>query len=205
MDISMFITGIGIGFLMAAPFGPIGVLCMRRILTNNPTSGLISGLGAATADALCSAIAGFGLTFVSSSILSHQIMIRLLGGLFLCVLGAKTFIAKPCNPIANVKTSSLISVYTSTFFLTMANPITTLSFAAIFAGLGITETDSDYVAASALILGVFLGSASWWLALSSSIKIFKLNIDFTAQKWINKLSGGILTIFGLLALLSLHF
>ena len=87
----------------------------------------------------------------------------------------------------------------------MANPITTLSFAAIFAGLGITETNSDYVAASALILGVFLGSASWWLALSSSIKIFKLNIDFTAQKWVNKLSGGILTIFGLLALLSLHF
>lgn len=205
MDLSMFFTGVGIGLLLAAPFGPIGVLCMRRTLANSPITGLVSGLGAATADALCSCIAGFGLTFVSSFILSHQLLIRLIGGIFLCILGIKTFLATPSTPIGNVKTSGLISVYTSTFFLTMANPITILSFAAIFAGLGITENNSDYFAATTLIVGVFLGSASWWLVLSSSIEFFNLNIDFTAQKWVNKLSGSILIIFGVLAVLSLHF
>ena len=205
MYLSMLFTGMGIGFLIAVPFGPIGVLCMRRTLANSPITGLVSGLGAATADALCSCVAGFGLTFVSSFILSHQLLIRLVGGIFLSTLGIKTFLAAPSAPIGNVKTSSLISVYTSTFLLTIANPITILSFAAIFAGLGITETNYDYVAASILIIGVFLGSSSWWLVLSSSIKFFNLNIDFTAQKWVNKLSGLILTIFGILAILSLHF
>lgn len=205
MDLSMFITGAGIGFFMAAPFGPIGVLCMRRTLAKGPMAGLVSGLGAATADALCSSIAGFGLTFISGLILSHQITIRLIGGIFLIILGIRTFSAVPSLPCEGLNSSGLFSIYTSTFLLTMANPVTTLSFAAIFAGFGVTQNNADYLSAAILIIGVFLGSASWWLALSGSIKYFNLSIDFTAQNWINKLSGCILTVFGILALISSQF
>lgn len=205
MDLSMFFTGAGIGFFMAAPFGPIGVLCMRRTLAKGPMAGLASGLGAATADALCSSIAGFGLTFISSLILSHQMIIRLLGGLFLIILGIKTFSAIPTLSCESIKSSGLLSVYTSTFLLTMANPVTTLSFAAIFAGFGVTQNNADYLSAAILISGVFLGSASWWLALSGSIKFLNFNIDFTAQNWINKLSGFILIGFGIIALISSRF
>ena len=116
MPISFFFKGFIIGFSIAAPVGPIGVLCIRRTLAEGRASGLISGLGAATADALYGCIAGFGLTFLSNLLIQHQVWIRVIGGLFLCTLSLRTFAAGPAKESASVKGGGLAGSYGSTFF-----------------------------------------------------------------------------------------
>src|SRR4030067_3210921 len=118
---SFLLRGLIIGFSIAAPVGPSGVLCIRRTLTVGRASGLISGLGAATADAIYGSIAGFGLTFISSILIRQQVWLRLIGGLFLCYLGLKTFLSRPSEPAASpkAKVNDLLSAYASTFFLTL--------------------------------------------------------------------------------------
>jgi threonine/homoserine/homoserine lactone efflux protein len=204
MDIKFFLRGLIIGFSIAAPVGPIGVLCIRRTLAQGRVSGLVSGMGAATADAIYGCIAGLGLTFISSLLIRQQLWIRLIGGVFLCYLGFKTFVSLPAQEAAKAKGSSLISAYASTFFLTLTNPMTMLSFAAVFAGLGIASTSSNYASAIALVLGVFTGSALWWLLLSSSISLFRIKLTPRRLQWVNRISGVVIMIFGLVALLSLR-
>jgi threonine/homoserine/homoserine lactone efflux protein len=200
---SFFLRGLIIGFSIAAPVGPIGVLCIRRTLANGRASGLISGLGAATADAIYGSIAGFGLTFISSLLIRQQGWLRLVGGTFLCYLGLKTFFARPAEQPALAKGNDLLSAYASTFFLTLTNPMTILSFAAIFAGLGVGSASGNYFSAGILVLGVFIGSALWWLILSSGVGMIWKKFNSLGLRWINRISGIIITAFGLFVLLSL--
>lgn len=203
MDITFLLRGLAIGFSIAAPVGPIGVLCIRRTLAEGRKSGLVSGLGAASADAIYGCIAGFGLTFISNFLVSQQVWLRLIGGVFLCYLGLKNlFLAKPAEKAASAGGNSFAGAYASTFFLTLTNPMTIISFAAIFAGLGLASTSGDYVSAGALVLGVFIGSALWWLILSSGVGVFRKKFNPHGLQWVNKISGAIITAFGLFALLS---
>jgi len=192
-----------IGFAIAAPVGPIGLLCIRRTLTDGRTAGLVSGLGAATADTIYGFIAGFGLTFISNLIISQQVWFRAVGGLFLFYLGVKTFLARPAEQPAAVKGNGLMSAYASTFFLTLTNPMTILSFAAIFAGVGITSTRGNYISAGVLVLGVFIGSALWWVLLSEGIAFLQTKFNFREMKWINRVSGLLIILFGLYILISM--
>jgi len=155
MDITFFLRGFAIGFSIAAPVGPIGVLCIRRTLAEGRASGLVSGLGAATADAIYGCIAGFGLTFISTFLVSQQAWLHLVGGVFLCYLGLKTLFAKPAEGAALDRANGLVAAYASTFFLTITNPMTIISFAAIFAGLGLATTSGNYVSAGLFGLGRF--------------------------------------------------
>ena len=204
MDISFLLRGLIIGFSIAAPVGPIGVLCIRRTLAAGRASGLVSGLGAATADAIYGCIAGFGLTFISSILIRQQGWLRLIGGGFLCYLGLKTFLARPAEQAASAEGNGLVGAYASTFFLTLTNPMTILSFAAIFAGVGVASASGNYVSAGVLVLGVFVGSALWWLALSGLVGVFRARFNPHWLRWINRISGVIITGFGLLMLLSLR-
>lgn len=201
MDISFFSRGLIIGFSIAAPVGPIGVLCIRRTLAQGRAVGLISGLGAATADGLYGSIAGFGLTFISGFLVSQQVWLRIIGGIFLCYLGITTFLAKPAQSAAEATGKGLIGAYASTFFLTVTNPLTILSFAAIFAGLGVASAGSNYLDSGILVLGVFLGSALWWLLLSTGVSILRKKFDDRSLIWINRISGLIIIVFGIIALL----
>ncbi len=203
MDLSLLFKGFVIGFSIAAPVGPIGVLCIRRTLAQGRTTGLLSGLGAATADAVYGCIAGFGLTFISAFLLEQQLWLTLFGGAFLCYLGLKTLLAQPASQAALAKSNGLIGAYASTFFLTLTNPATILSFMAIFAGLGLVGAGGDYLAATILVFGVFIGSALWWLALSGGVSLFRARVDARGLRWVNRLSGVIIGGFGLLVLLSL--
>lgn len=203
MDISLLLRGLVIGFSIAAPVGPIGVLCIRRTLAEGRASGFVSGLGAATADAIYGCIAGFGLTFISSVLINQQVWLRLVGGAFLCYLGLKTFLAKPAGQVAPARGNGIVGAYVSTFLLTLTNPMTILSFAAIFAGLGGASESGDYGSAGVLVLGVFIGSALWWIILSSSASLLRTRVTPAGLRWVNKISGIIITGFGLLALLSL--
>jgi threonine/homoserine/homoserine lactone efflux protein len=203
MDFNFLLKGLIIGFSIAAPVGPIGVLCIRRTLTEGRIHGLVSGLGAATADAIYGCIAGFGLTFISNFLISQQIWLRLIGGGFLCFLGVRTFLSKPSEQAASATGNGLFNTYVSTFFLTVTNPMTILSFAAIFAGFGVGSAGGSYVSAAILVLGVFIGSALWWLVLSGSVSVFRTKFTPTRLQWINRISGIILTGFGVIALFSL--
>jgi len=202
LDINFLLRGLIIGFSIAAPVGPIGVLCIRRTLTEGRLSGLVSGLGAATADAIYGCIAGFGLAFISNFLVSQQLWLRLMGGAFLCYLGIKTFLAKPAEQEPSVKGNGIIGNYASTFFLTLTNPMTIISFMAIFAGLGLASTSSNYASAGILVLGVFMGSALWWLFLSGGVGLFREKFNHRGLNWVNKISGTIIMGFGLFALLS---
>ena len=203
VHLSFFFRGLVIGFSIAAPVGPIGVLCIRRTLAEGRASGLISGLGAATADALYGCIAGFGLTFLSNLLIQHQVWIRVIGGLFLCTLGLRTFAAGPAKESASVKGGGLAGSYGSTFFLTLTNPMTILSFAAIFAGLGLGSIGGNYLSSGVLVLGVFTGSALWWLILSGLVGMLGKMLSPKGMRWVNRISGIIILGFGLLALLTL--
>ena len=202
MDIAFLLRGLAIGFSIAAPVGPIGVLCIRRTFAEGRASGFVSGFGAASADAIYGCIAGFGLTFVSNFLVSQQVWLRLIGGVFLCYLGLKTLLSKPAEQAASAKGNGLVGAYASTFFLTLTNPMTIISFAAIFAGLGLASTSANYMSATVLVLGVFIGSALWWLILSGGIGVFREKFNLRGLQWINIISGAIITGFGLFALLS---
>ena len=203
MPIGFFLRGLIIGFSIAAPVGPIGVLCIRRTLAEGRISGLVSGLGAATADAIYGSVAGFGLTFISNILIGQQLWIRLIGGLFLCTLGLKTFFAHPAKQGAPIEGRGLTAAYASTFVLTLTNPLTILSFAAIFAGLGMASAEGNYLSAGVLVLGVFMGSALWWLMLSCGVGLFRERLSTTGLRWANRISGAIILGFGVMALLSL--
>ena len=203
MDTKFLLKGILLGFSIAAPVGPIGVLCIRRTLTDGWASGLVSGLGAATADAFYGSVAGFGLTFISSLLIGQQTWISLIGGLFLCYLGIRTLLSKPAETAASASGQGLLGSYVSTLFLTLTNPMTILSFAAIFTGVGITNSAGDYTSSALLVGGVFIGSTLWWLTLAGGASLFRDKFNTNALRWINRISGVVLTIFGLLSLLSL--
>jgi threonine/homoserine/homoserine lactone efflux protein len=200
MDYSLFLRGLVIGFSIAAPVGPIGVLCIRRTLADGRLSGLVSGLGAATADMLYGCVAGFGLTFISSFLVGQQLWLRLFGGLFLLYLGIKTLLSKPSEQAAKAGGTGLLGAYVSTFLLTVTNPLTILSFVAIFAGLGLANTNGSYASALVLVLGVFLGSAAWWLLLTGGVGLFRTKFNTQGLLWVNRISGMIITVFGVIAL-----
>jgi threonine/homoserine/homoserine lactone efflux protein len=199
MEPHLFVQGLVIGFSIAAPVGPIGILCIRRALSDGPGIGLVTGLGAATADALYGCVAAFGLTSISAFLAGQQRWLGLVGGIFLCYLGIRTFLSEPPDPAAEANERGLISVYLSTLFLTLTNPSTILSFAAIFAGLGLGKA-RDFRAAASLVVGVFVGSAVWWLILSNGVAVIRQRVTSAWMQKINRVSGCFLFAFGIYAL-----
>ncbi len=202
MDGELFMKGLIIGISIAAPVGPIGVLCIKRTLAEGKLSGLVSGLGAATADAFYGMVAGFGLTAISNFLVGNQFWFRLLGGAFLCYLGIRTFYTKPAEESISPDSKGVMGNYFSTFFLTVTNPMTILSFAAVFAGVGLVTNTSDYLSPFILVIGVFAGSGLWWLALSTFVNRIRSRFTLKGMIWINRASGMIIEVFGLIALAS---
>lgn len=196
--------GLAIGLAIAAPVGPIGLLCIRRTLAHGRGVGFASGLGAATADAIYGGIAGFGLTTVSTALIGGERWLRLGGGLLLLVLGARTALSRPASGAAGATGEGLLGAYTSTLALTLANPLTILSFVAVFAGLGLGGGTAGHGAALTLVLGVFLGSALWWLILSGGAGVFRQRLSVGALTWVNRVAGAGIASFGAAAILSLR-
>lgn len=202
MESELFIKGFIIGFSIAAPVGPIGILCIQRTLSDGNIQGLVTGLGAATADAIYGFIAAFGLTFISNFLVEQSVWFRLIGGLFLCYLGIKAFLSRPKGQALSLGNRTILSAYGTTFFLTLTNPMTILFFAGVFAGLGLVSESILYTSAGLMVIGVFIGSGSWWLILSGATSILRNKIDNHKLGWINKISGFVILIFGLAALIS---
>lgn len=201
MDFDLLLKGIVVGFAIAAPVGPIGVLCITRTLAKGRTAGFVSGLGAASADAVYGLTATLGLTFISAFLIEGTAWLRLFGGAFLVVLGIRIFLERPTERSTPARGGALFGAYASTFFLTLTNPATIFSFAAIFAGLGAGGETGDYPSTALLVLGVFLGSALWWLLLSGGVGLLRIQLTLRSLRWVNRGSGMVVATFGLLALL----
>ena len=204
MDLATFLRGLIIGLSIAAPVGPIGVLCIRRTLADGRAIGFASGLGAATADAVYGAVAAFGLSLVTNALVEQRVWLQAGGGVFLCYLGVRTWRAVPHVASGGPADGrGLAAAWASTFALTLTNPTTIISFAAIFAGLGLGRRVGGYGAAPVMVLGVFLGSALWWLILSVGVGLFRSALTPDRLRWVNRCSGIIIAAFGVAALLSL--
>ncbi len=202
MEVPVFLKGILLGFSIAAPVGPIGVLCIRRTLNGGMISGIASGLGAATADAIYGLIAAFGITAVSSLLLEQSFLLRLCGGLFLLYMGVNIYRSQPTDISATAGTRR-VGDWGSAFFLTLTNPLTILSFAAVFAGFGVGDTPGNYGSAGMLVGGVFIGSLLWWVVLSGTIGFFRNRFDPQRLVWVNRASGSVICLFGLISIMTL--
>jgi threonine/homoserine/homoserine lactone efflux protein len=201
--LGLLVQGIVLGFSIAAPVGPIGVLCIRRTLQNGFKSGLASGLGAASADAVYGAIAAAGLTLAADflALAKQQIWLGILGGAFLLFLGVRTFLSPPPEADGQEpQTNKLGGDYLSTFLLTLSNPITIFSFAAMFGGLNAGSGAGFRTGAFVLVLGVFSGSALWWLSLSMGVSFFRNTFSRGVMRWVNRTAGAVIVVFGLMML-----
>ena len=202
MEPLFFLKGLIIGFAMAVPIGPIGIMCIRKTLSEGHSRGLIIGLGAATADALYGSIAAFGLTFVSDAIASQHVWLRLIGGGLLLFLGIRTFRARRNDPIVPFDNKGLLSSYISSFLLALTNPVTIFAFVAVFAAFGLGHR-LIITSACILVLGVFTGSCLWFLTLGYVATLFRKKLDAGGLRWVNRISGGLIILSGLGALVSL--
>ena len=201
MKLTIFLKGILIGFAMAVPVGPIGIMCIRKTLTDGRLRGLMIGLGAATADLLYGCVAAFGLTVISNAIATERTWIRLVGGAFLLFLGVRTFRAHPADPKVPVNSSGMLRSYLYTVFLTLTNPTTIFAFIAVFAALGLGNELSIF-SASTLVVGVFIGSCLWFLFLSSGVIFFRKKLDIVGLRWVNRIAGVLIIISGVVAIVS---
>jgi threonine/homoserine/homoserine lactone efflux protein len=193
----LFLKGMGLGISIAAPVGPIGVLCIQRTLKKGFSSGVFSGLGAATADLLYGALAGFGALWLGNHLIQLQTPLRLVGGVVLILLGVRAFFQKEKQAAAASGSRGLVGDYLSTFLLTLTNPITIFSFAAVYGGLGLSAGETSAWQMALLVLGVFIGSVTWWLTLSSVVSSLRGRLKPLFYTIINKTAGLVLIGFGI--------
>lgn len=194
----LFFKAFVIGLSIAAPVGPIGVLCIRRTLVFGRRVGFVSGLGAATADAFYGAVAAFGLTFLFRFFVQNARPLHLIGGIVLLLIGLRTMFARRDVAVAAdgpARFGGLLPAYASTLFLTITNPMTIISFAAVFAVIA-PAGGLDYGSAAVTVIGVFLGSAAWWLVLSTGVGAVRQAAGARLLAWVSRISGGVIAGFG---------
>lgn len=202
MGMIFFIKGLVIGFAMAIPIGPVGVMCIRKTLAEGHSRGLIIGMGAATADSIYGSVAAFGLTFISDAIISQQFWLSLVGGGLLLFLGIRTFRDKRKKKIVAYSNDGLVRSFASAFFLALTNPITIFAFIAVFAVFGLGK-NITIVSACVLVFGIFIGSYLWFLTLSYIATHFREKMDSGGLIWVNRIAGILIIISGTVALASL--
>ncbi len=200
MNGALLLQGLAIGFGIAVPVGPIGLLVIQRTLAGGFRPGFVSGLGAAAADAVYGAIGGFGVGWATALLLDWQIGFRLAGGLFLAWLAWGAFRSRPATEAARPARGG---TFLSTFLLTIANPATILSFAAIFGG--VLPPGGSGAGAGWLVAGVAAGSSLWWLILAGGTSLARKRLPPGAMLWLNRASGLILAAFAAYALVGLAF
>lgn len=193
MYLLFLVKGLIVGIVLAVPVGPVGVLCVRRAIFEGSFIGFLSGLGAAFADTIFGIIAGFGLTFVSDWLMGYQGLLRLAGGAFLLVIGVKSLLARTMpSPRTDRRAEDYLSIFFSTFALTITNPVTILAFVGIFSAMGFGGEEATLARAAVLVSGVTLGSLAWWVGLSLGAGLFRKSLREVHLLWLNRASGVIL-------------
>lgn len=202
-ELPLPLRGLIIGFTIAAAVGPISLLTIRRTIAHGQLYGLVSGLGVATADATYAGIAAFGLAAITGLLVSGRFLLGVVGGTIIVLLGIRTILSRPGEVARDAERPGLPGAYLSIFALTMTNPMTILSFAAVFAGLGLVVGNS-FLDALVLTLAVLVGSSLWWVVLTSIVGWLRLRVSTTALLWVNRISGAVLVAFGIVAILAVQ-
>jgi threonine/homoserine/homoserine lactone efflux protein len=195
-----FLKGIAAGFVVAAPVGPVAVLCVRRTLARGALSGGVTGLGAAVADTVYGIVAAYGVSFVADLLLSNEFWFRLIGGIVLCVLAARTLFTGPAEPPAR-SANGFAGDFLSALVVTGTNPITLIAFGVVFTTMGVAAAGAEFDWAEALIAGVFVGSMLWWMTLTGIAGLFRSRIGHSGVRWINRVSAAVILLTGLLMLI----
>ena len=198
-----FLKGIIAGIVIAAPVGPVGVLCVRRTIFEGPVYGFVSGLGAAVADALFGIVAAFGLTVISDFLIGHQGWLKAVGAAFLLFIGGRAIISARDTTPAPISGDSLAGAFASTFALTVTNPITILAFAGVFSAAGLSGAEATWGGAGMLVAGVFAGSLAWWFLLCAIAGSVRHRVREMHLVWVSRTSGAILIAFALFLLLTM--
>lgn len=181
------VTGALVGFSIAVPVGPVGLLCIRRSLSDGRLAGFVTGMGAAAADTLYGLAAAFSLTSLTTFLVDHRTSFQLFGGLFMLGLGVATLRSRPVASTADRPAHHAGIAFVSAFAITATNPMTVLAFIGIFAGLNLPAADT--LASMRLVLGVFLGSAAWWLILSNGAAHFSRKLRSGGFRALNLIAG----------------
>jgi threonine/homoserine/homoserine lactone efflux protein len=204
MDYGLFIQGMIVGLTLAVPVGPISLVCIHRTVASGRLHGIFSGMGVATSDSFYAAVAFLGLTVVSGLIIDHQAAFRLVAGVALILVGIQVFRSIPAVVTEGADPDSYLKDYLSLLAIAAANPLTIIYFITILPGFGIVAHGTTLIAAVPFVAGVFLGSAVWWIILCSSLGSVRSRLSTDNLRWINQVSGILVTCFGagVLALLA---
>ena len=205
MEVILFWKGLLAGLAVAAPVGPIGILCIQRSMAKGREYGLVSGIGAASADALCGFVAASGLLFIQEFLVKNQGWLQIAGGIFLLILGFRTFFSHPHPSGRPIDGIGLLRAFSSVFFLALTSPATILPMIMIFVGLKVTQINGNLFHSAMLVGGVFLGSVSWWVILALFTGWLRSKSDLGVLRLINRIGGAILAGFGVLIFLNLIF
>ena len=205
MILTLLIKGILVGLLASIPLGPIGVICIQRTINKGKLSGFLSGMGAASADTLFAAIAGFSLTFIISFIEEKHIIFQAIGGVIVFGLGIKIFYTNPIKQLRRHKRkkNSLLEDYLSVLLVTITNPLAVFLFIALFASLGVVAEGTDFLLSLVATSGVFVGAILWWYILTTLVDTFRSKFRLKQLWWINKISGAAILIIGAVAIIGL--
>lgn len=205
-DIVYFLKGILIGLMVSIPLGPMGVLIIQKTLHKGPLAGFVAGIGAACADLFYATVAAFGLGFVINTIETHELLLQLIGGIFLIILGLKIYFDNPLKQIKarrkRVTKTGLLGDFLSLFFLTVSNPVAIFVFMAVFAGTAVFGESSSYVTEFLVLGGILVGGGLWWYSLSTFVNIFRKKFKLRVLITINRIAGVIIAILGGLAILA---
>jgi len=203
MDILLFFKGFAAGLIIAIPIGPVGIFCLQQTVARGPLIGLFSGFGAATADIIYGTIAGLGLSIVSTKLDSHYFIIRIIGSIFLFILGLYILISHKKSTASQAKAKNLLQTYMTSLFITLSNPSLILMFAGILATFKVKIEPAPLINVFLLMAGIFLGSSSWWLVLSGISKVFDIKLRKNIISYLSIISGLLIIGFSILNIIDL--
>ena len=198
ISIGLIIKGIFTGFILATPVGASSVICMRRLLTKGHAEGFVSALGIAFGDLFYASIAMFSLSVISDLIIKYQIPIRFIGGIVLLILGIKIFIKKKPIIACSLEQINHFRNFSSTFFLTISNPLIIIFLATILTTMGMQKAPETTFGILILLLCVFAGSISWWILIIGGCLVFNYQPTPAVIQRINKVSGILLVLSGVI-------
>ena len=206
-DILYLFKGMLVGLMVSIPLGPMGVLIIQKTLHKGALSGFIAGMGAASADFFYASVTAFGLGYVINTVQTHELLLQIIGGIFLLCIGLKIYFDNPIRQIrqrrqGRVSKTGLLGDYLSLFFLTVSNPITVVVFMAVFAGMSVFGESSSLLGELLVVIGVLLGGGVWWYTLSTLVNIFRKKFRLRVLITINRVSGLVITILGALVILA---
>jgi putative LysE/RhtB family amino acid efflux pump len=193
VTLALFAKSLALGLAVAAPLGPIGALCVNRTLERGFRAGVAGGFGTALADAVYAVAAATGFAVFAAGLARIDPMLRIGGGAFMLWLGWRS-LAPRAPARAAARGGGAVGTALATFLLTLANPMTALTFAALFAGMGLAAAPGGE---AVVVAGVFLGSMLWWVALSGGVALAREQLPAGFARWTALASGGLLILFGL--------